>query len=193
MSLLSKQSLKYHVTQQWDAWAMLLLGVIVLGQMLWPLLNQHQQTALRLTPPSPQWLALFNQAKQQALLAKVSTTEQSTKDNALLSKPQLIAITPADWSQTLVDAAETPNHKGKLKGNKHPSHPKKDLSHTPMVSLNKATPAQLALLPGIGEKTARRITAYRNQHGPFSSVDNIMDVKGIGVKKFAKMKRFLTL
>jgi comEA protein len=70
--------------------------------------------------------------------------------------------------------------------------PKKP-KHPPITSLNKATLAQLQLLPGIGPKMAQRVLAYRHEHGAFTDVNQIMDVKGIGPKKFEKMKPFLKL
>ena len=62
-----------------------------------------------------------------------------------------------------------------------------------MVSLNSASQAQLETLPGIGPKTAQAILEYRRQNGPFASVDDIINVKGIGPKKLEKMRPFLRL
>jgi competence ComEA-like helix-hairpin-helix protein len=59
------------------------------------------------------------------------------------------------------------------------------------IDLNAATAEQLILLPGIGEATAAKILEYRNQHGPFSSPEHLKKVKGIGAKKFLKIKPFL--
>lgn len=61
------------------------------------------------------------------------------------------------------------------------------------VSLNTATAAQLESLPGVGPSTAEKILAYRQEHGGFSSLEEIMSVKGIGPKKFESMRPFLTL
>jgi competence protein ComEA len=48
------------------------------------------------------------------------------------------------------------------------------------ISLGTATLEQLDTLPGIGPVTAQAILDYRAEHGPFRSVDDLMDVKGIG-------------
>ena len=48
------------------------------------------------------------------------------------------------------------------------------------VDLNTATLEQLDALPGIGPVLAQRILDYRSQHGPFTSVDQLTDVSGIG-------------
>ena len=49
-----------------------------------------------------------------------------------------------------------------------------------VVNVNTATPEQLETLPGIGEVLAAAIVQYREEHGPFTSVDQLMDVSGIG-------------
>lgn len=61
------------------------------------------------------------------------------------------------------------------------------------VSLNSATQEELELLPGIGEVTALKIIEYRTQHGPFPKIEDVMNVSGIGEKKFEQMKQYLTL
>ncbi len=48
------------------------------------------------------------------------------------------------------------------------------------IDLNGATAAELTELPGIGPVLADRIVAYRSLHGPFHSVDDLKNVKGIG-------------
>ena len=61
------------------------------------------------------------------------------------------------------------------------------------VSLNSATLAQLDTLPGVGPKTAQAILDYRQQNGPFTSVDQLTDVKGIGPAKLAQLRPLVTL
>ena len=63
---------------------------------------------------------------------------------------------------------------------------------TVIVHLNSATETELIQLPGVGNATARRILAFRNQHG-FHRIEDIMQVPGIGPAKFARMKRCLAL
>lgn len=59
------------------------------------------------------------------------------------------------------------------------------------VNLNSATVTELMQLPRIGQKTAERIIAFRRQHGGFQRTEELMNVKGIGEKSFAKLKPFL--
>ena len=72
--------------------------------------------------------------------------------------------------------------------------PQEDLTpdFTPL-DLNTATAAELTELPGIGEKLAERIVAYREANGPFTSVEEIMEVDGIGEGKFADLEGRITV
>ncbi len=64
---------------------------------------------------------------------------------------------------------------------------------TGKVDLNAATSKELQQLPGIGKGLAKRIVDYRTSNGPFKNVEELMQVKGIGKKTFAKMKERLAL
>ncbi|KJC63436.1 competence protein ComEA [Agreia bicolorata] len=50
------------------------------------------------------------------------------------------------------------------------------------VNLNTADSATLETLPRIGPETAKKIIAYRDEHGPFTSIDQLLEVPGIGQK-----------
>ena len=63
----------------------------------------------------------------------------------------------------------------------------------PPVDLNTATAAELDTMPGIGESLARRIIAYREANGPFGSIEEIMEVSGIGEAKFAELEDRVTV
>ena len=62
-----------------------------------------------------------------------------------------------------------------------------------LVNLNSATLEQLDSLPGVGPSTAQKIIDYRTQHGGFRSVDELMEVPGIGPAKFAELKDQVTV
>ena len=51
------------------------------------------------------------------------------------------------------------------------------------LDLNEATENELDTLPGVGPATAKAIVDYRTEHGPFASVDDLLDVRGIGPAK----------
>lgn len=61
------------------------------------------------------------------------------------------------------------------------------------IDLNKADITALSDLPGIGPRTAERIDAYRQSNGPFESIDDLLNVKGIGPAKFEKLKSLITV
>lgn len=62
----------------------------------------------------------------------------------------------------------------------------------PQVDLNHATQAELETLPGIGPALAQRIIEYR-ESSPFTSPDEIRNVRGIGDKLFEGMKEMITV
>jgi competence protein ComEA len=60
------------------------------------------------------------------------------------------------------------------------------------LDLNTATAEQLDTLPGVGEVTADQIIAYRDAH-PFTSVDDLRQVPGIGDRRFELLKDLVTV
>lgn len=59
------------------------------------------------------------------------------------------------------------------------------------VDINKADAVMLTQIPGIGPKTADAIIAYRKDVGQFKSLEDLIEVKGIGPKKLEKIRPFL--
>ena len=55
------------------------------------------------------------------------------------------------------------------------------------VNLNTASKSELITLPGIGPALAERIVAYRDEFGPFTEINELMNVKGIGEKSVARL------
>lgn len=62
-----------------------------------------------------------------------------------------------------------------------------------LVDLNEAGIDELDTLPGIGPATAQAIVDHREQHGPFASVDELIDVRGIGEAKLAQLRDLVTV
>lgn len=67
-----------------------------------------------------------------------------------------------------------------------------NLSGKMHISLNSASERELALLPGVGAATARRIVKFRREHR-FQVIEDIMKIPGIGPAKFERIKEFLVL
>ncbi|MGH3413071.1 MAG: helix-hairpin-helix domain-containing protein [Marmoricola sp.] len=63
----------------------------------------------------------------------------------------------------------------------------------PSVAINSATMEQLESLPGVGPVTAQKIMAWRSAHGSFSSVDELLEIDGIGDKTLADLRPYVTL
>ena len=61
------------------------------------------------------------------------------------------------------------------------------------LDLNTATAEELMALPGIGEELSRRILEYRETHGPFAAVEELMEVSGIGEAKLAALEGRVTV
>ncbi len=61
-----------------------------------------------------------------------------------------------------------------------------------LLDINTATVAQLDALPGISPTVAQNIVNYRNENGPFSTIEDIMNVPGIGPATFDTIKDLIT-
>ena len=61
------------------------------------------------------------------------------------------------------------------------------------ININSATVDELTQLQKVGPKTAERIVAYRDANGPFKTIDDLKNVKGIGDKVLALNKDRLTV
>lgn len=59
------------------------------------------------------------------------------------------------------------------------------------ININTATAEELQSLSGIGEVTAGKIIAYREEHGGFLFVEEIMEVSGIGTVIFERIKDYI--
>ncbi|MGO8762587.1 MAG: ComEA family DNA-binding protein [Desulfobaccales bacterium] len=61
------------------------------------------------------------------------------------------------------------------------------------LDLNRASAEDLDAMPGIGPALAQKIVAYRNAHGPFKQIDDLLEVSGIGPENLQKLKPSLGL
>lgn len=61
------------------------------------------------------------------------------------------------------------------------------------INLNSATLEDLMILPKIGEVTAKRIIEYRATHGGFKSIEELINVKGIGAKTLERIKNEVSI
>lgn len=70
---------------------------------------------------------------------------------------------------------------------------KNDEKESTLVSINTATLEELMTLEGIGEAKAKSIIAYREEHGPYQAIEDLLNVSGIGESLLAKIKKNITL
>lgn len=61
------------------------------------------------------------------------------------------------------------------------------------ININTATSKELETLPGIGASTANKIIEYRTQNGKFRSIEELMNVSGIGENKFNNLKSYISI
>jgi len=59
------------------------------------------------------------------------------------------------------------------------------------IDINKATANDFQKLPGIGPSLAKQIVAYREKHGPFRRVEDLMVIRGIGFKKWKQIRPYV--
>jgi competence protein ComEA len=93
-----------------------------------------------------------------------------------------------DGEQIIVGAPRVTN----LSGSRSSAKAKAPTATSPL-SLNSATLAQLDTLPGIGPVMANRIIAYRKLNGPFTLIEDLKKVSGIGDNKFAEISKLLRI
>ena len=70
--------------------------------------------------------------------------------------------------------------------------PEEEVYSSSIINVNSASKERLEEIPGVGAVTALRIIDYRNKFGHFKSLEDLMKVKGIGPKKAAAFKKYIS-
>ncbi len=70
---------------------------------------------------------------------------------------------------------------------------KERLDEARKVDINVSTSEEITAIPGIGEVLAGRIVEYRNAHGGFSAIEDLLNVKGVGEKKLEKIREHIKI
>ena len=73
-----------------------------------------------------------------------------------------------------------------------PSTASTSASQSDKININTADLYTLMSLPGIGETLSNRIIAYREDNGNFQSIEDLMNVNGIGEAKFEQIQNYIT-
>jgi len=61
-----------------------------------------------------------------------------------------------------------------------------------LININTASVEELDSLPGIGPTIAQRIIDYRDENGPFQTIEDILNVSGVGPSTFDQIKDLIT-
>lgn len=104
--------------------------------------------------------------------------------------------TPTVTTTTTPDATDVATHKAHIQRTKNDYEDAIDNNETPMpdiININSADSATLVRLKGIGPATASKIIARRKAQGPFTSVDQILEVRHIPDATFEILKKHLTV
>jgi competence protein ComEA len=97
----------------------------------------------------------------------------------------LVATVPSPARAAAHPAAPSPAMAGARAAARR--HPPAAQAIEGVANLNRATPEELQILPGVGPAKVRQIVALRSAR-PFRSVDDLLEVKGIGPKLLARLR-----
>jgi competence protein ComEA len=158
-----------------------MLGV-TLGALIW--IGMMMPLRQAMPPPAPPVVAaappvpvpeLSHPASHPAMeSAQVSTPAGAEKQDEAPAQEEPARPTRAASTQQPAESPATPR-----------------TSESRRVDLNRATVAELEGLPGIGPKLAQRVVDHRTSRGPFHKVEDLQQVKGIGRKKFDRLRPFV--
>ena len=97
-------------------------------------------------------------------------------------------LPPRTWRDRLDDLASGGGPPARIVGAGMAGSPTGGDEAGGLVDINRASAAELEELPGVGPATAEAIIAHREQSGPFASVDDLIDVRGIGDAKLEQIR-----
>lgn len=109
--------------------------------------------------------------------------ETSTIENPTIENPTIESTTIESFSTESFTKESSATGSSSLKSEKN----------TTKININTASVEELQTLKGIGPATAKSIILYREEYGAFSAIEEIMNVKRIGEKTFAKIKERITV
>lgn len=141
----------------------------------------------------------FPETKQAVVIEEVSSVNEEipVREAALLpeksSSETMISSSESAFSsdnkQNSTETSEIPQKDSDNSVISSVSEPKS----SSLININKAPAGEIVKLDGIGETKAAAIIRYRNENGGFKSVDDLINVSGIGQKTLEKIRDYVTI
>lgn len=135
--------------------------------------------------------------------------------NGAINSPGVYTLVPGSIAQDAIDAAGGPTDSAMLLNinlaspledgeliyiystDEHQQDPHLSSTpsdpNTPKINVNTATASDLELLPGIGPSLAQSIVEFRGNNGPFETVEDLLDISGIGPAKLEEIKDYIVV
>ena len=126
-----------------------------------------------------------------------SASTQSTKtssDNIIISKENKPSTTKnEDNEEKAIVSSETKVSDYNNETANELYIVKEEESNNSLVNINSASLEELQTLPGVGASKAEKIISYREENGPFNTIEDIKNVSGIGDALYEKFKDYITI
>ncbi|WP_340105882.1 ComEA family DNA-binding protein [Rhodohalobacter sp. 8-1] len=122
--------------------------------------------------------------------------EEVFRERSAIKQQEHAAImaryTPAAGNTTGQEAVQMNEPVANIKSLEKPE-PAQASPDTIRININKASAKELQQLPGIGPAYSERIVEWRNEHGNFSSVEQLLEIRGIGPVRLEKIRTMIVL
>ncbi|WP_372662776.1 ComEA family DNA-binding protein [Cohnella sp.] len=173
---------------------LLIVGMLTIGGILLAYALFHNKSNATMS----EWVPVNSSLKKALETMKTTEdtdTNQSTKDPN--TKPSVSTANPTqtshqDTSPSLSESKVEPKSEATTSPKLTiPIASEQPDSNSAIIDLNHATQAELETLPGIGPSKAQAIISYRQQKSGFSSVKQLLEVKGIGPKMLDRISTLI--
>ncbi len=179
----------------------IVLGLLISGAILLIVLPPRGQPLTLSIPATPSTITVYIAGAVNTpgvyTLARLSRVDDAVRSAGGFSPSA--DQTAINLAAPLEDGSEiiVPSMDDSLAATQQAGKGAKTPQATPVVNypinINTASLTLLQELPGIGSTKAEAIITYRQEHGPFTKIDDIMNVPGIGSGLFSQMKDLITV
>lgn len=171
-----------------------LTAAFVLGAALIFCFGNRSASVIVMTEPSSSGAVLAASTQGEGDQSGEKLEESGLPTNSVSAEPSILEET-AEPNAAATTKTESPDTASSEPATAFPAPESTEAGQAdePKINLNTATAEQLETLPGIGEKRAEAILTYREKHGPFSKIEDVVKVSGIGQGIFSKIKPYLTV